>query len=100
MTTEDILVLAKAGFNANQIAALRRTVSRENSFASETNTEKVSENKVEREASDGMLASIQNQLAELSQRMTATNIMDSSQPRVETADDVLASIINPKGMEV
>ena len=82
MRIEDILALAKAGFTADQISRLaaipqpqpQPQPQPENDFAA--------------------------QLAALTSAIHANGILGSAQPKQETADDILASIINPPAKEV
>ena len=79
MKIEDILTLAKAGFTADQISRLAaipqpQPQPQNNDFAS--------------------------QLAALTAAIYANGILGSEQPKQETAEDILASIINPPAKEV
>lgn len=82
MKIEDIISLAKAGFTADQIsrfAAISQPQpqpqpQQENDFAA--------------------------QLAALTAAIHANGILGSEQPKQETAEDILASIINPPAKEI
>lgn len=77
-TNNDILTLAKAGFNAQQIAALG---------AVSTPVQNTQQASAQATAPDPMaqaMASLQLQ-----------NLLNATQPQMQTTDDILASIINP-----
>ena len=86
MNFDDILVLARSGFTAEQISKISQLhqlsqpvqpvqpVQPENDFAA--------------------------QLAALTAAIQANGILGSAQPKQETAEDILASIINPPAKEV
>ena len=76
MKIEDILALAKAGFTADQISR----------FAA------ISQPQPQPDFSA--------QLAALTAAIHANGILGSQQPKQETAEDILASIINPPAKEV
>ena len=75
MTKNDILALARAGFTAQQISALAQM------------------QPVQQMQPIG--DPFTQQLAQLTQAIQANGILSAQQPEPETADDVLASIINP-----
>ena len=68
-TNEDILVLAKAGFNASQIAALNTV--------------------------NAAPATPVDPLSQILAQLQQNAINASQQPKVQTADEILAEIINP-----
>ena len=74
-TPEDILILSKAGFNAQQIAGL--SMIRDATPAPAT--------------VDPVLLELQK----LTGMMQNININNSNQPKVETPEEILAAIINP-----
>ena len=75
MTQNDILTLARAGFTAQQISALAQM------------------QPVQQMQPTG--DPFMQQLAQLTQAIQANGILSAQQPKQETAEDVLASIINP-----
>ena len=85
MTKEEILTLAGAGFTAKQIAALN-AVSRE---------EKKEPVKDPEPAKDPEIEKLIAQVTGLKETIQAGNITNSNQPKAQSADDILASIINP-----
>ena len=87
MTKEEILTLAGAGFTAKQIAALNAVnVSRE---------EKKEPVKDPEPAKDPEIEKLIAQVTGLKETIQAGNITNSNQPKAQSADDILASIINP-----
>lgn len=84
MKIEDILTLAKAGFTADQISRL----------AAIPQPQPVPQ--PQPQPDNGFAA----QLAALTAAIQANGILGSEQPKQETAEDILASIINPPAKEV
>lgn len=95
MTREDILTLAKAGFNAQQIAALN-SVQAAPQQAAEPAAQPAQEEKPTQ--SDNM-AKLMEQLTGIKADIKAANLAGASQPQPETADSILAAIINPPQKE-
>ena len=100
----DVLALAKAGFNAKQIA----TILNENldggspapvpQPAPQPEPENKGENKSEN-VSDNAIQMMNQKFDQMIQLMQAQNLANSQQPKQESVDDIIASIINPKGSE-
>lgn len=84
-TNDDILVLARAGFSAQQIGAL-------NSVSVAPEQPKVEQPKIEQppkmETQNDMLSKILGAIQ-------SNAINQTSQPERQTTDDILAEIINP-----
>ena len=96
MDMNDILTLAKAGFNAQQIAALSAVQSSvPNGVQQETvnNTTQVNQQTT---ANNTQLDQINQQLAALTGAMQVGNILTNNVPPVQTTDDILAEMIAPK----
>lgn len=106
MNQNDILTLARAGFTAEQIAAMN---------VINQSTQQVVANPVQpvvtqpsqlsvtqptipimAQPSNNPLDQISQQIQQLTQSVQHGNIMTNNQPQPETVDDILASIINPK----
>ena len=91
MKIEDILTLAKAGFTADQISRLAAI-------------QPVQPVQPVQPAQPAQPAQQENdfaaQLAALTAAIHANGILGSEQPKQETAEDILASIINPPAKEV
>lgn len=90
MTQNDILMLAKAGFTAQQIAALNQV------NASPVMTQTTPATQGAQQLSPAQpLDAMSQQIAALTQAVQANGILQTQQPKAQTADDVLAEIINP-----
>ena len=89
MKKDDILTLAKAGFTAEQIAALSKIQEEP-----KKGEQKSPENKTD--PAPGTDEALLKAIEGLGVKIEGMNITASNQPEVETADQILASIINPK----
>lgn len=108
----DILALAKAGFSAKQIATILNekldgdspapapapVPQPEPKPAPENKDENKGENKGESN-NDNMIQMMNQKFDQMIQLMQAQNLANSQQPKQESVDDIIASIINPKGSE-
>lgn len=105
LTKDDVLILAKAGFTAAQIAALSETqkpaetpieapaeAAAEKPIIKKVEIKKPAEEKpVEAPANDALA----NKIDELIKTVQGININNSQQPKQESTDSILAAIINP-----
>ena len=91
MKKEDILTLARAGFTATQIAALSKI-----SEEPKKDPEKDPEPKKDPEPAPGTDEALLKAIEGLGVKIEGMNINSSNQPKLETTDEILASIINPK----
>lgn len=89
MKKDDILTLAKAGFTAAQIAALSK-------IQEEPKTEGQKAPEKNTDPAPGTDEALLKAIEGLGVKIEGMNINASNQPEVETADQILASIINPK----
>ena len=87
---EDILILAKAGFNAQQIAALNMVGAAPAAPAAPAPVAPAAP-APQGATVDDVLKSVKD----LTQTMQNGFIMGSQQPKPVTAEDILANIINP-----
>ena len=100
----DVLALAKAGFNAKQIATILNEKLDGDSPAPvpqpvpQPEPENKSENKSEN-VNDNAIQLMNQKFDQMIQLMQAQNLANSQQPKQESVDDIIASIINPKGSE-
>lgn len=100
----DVLALAKAGFNAKQIATILNEKLDVDSPAPvpqpvpQPEPENKSENKSEN-VNDNAIQLMNQKFDQMIQLMQAQNLANSQQPKQESVDDIIASIINPKGSE-
>ena len=79
---ENVLVLAKAGFTAQQIAGLSMLAGQSAQPTQPTQPA---------QTVDPVLAELQK----LTGLVQGSNIMNVNQPKVQTAEEILAEIINP-----
>ena len=93
MTQQDILTLAKAGFTAQQIAALNAV--------QPAAPEQPAEPAQEAEAAPVQnIDQIMGAINGLSQQIQASNLQHAQQPAaVQTTDSILAAIINPPELD-
>ena len=89
MTNEDILTLARAGFNAQQIAALASVKPAAAPAAQAAAPAAPATSAAP--ATDAILA----KLGVLTDAIQGSALLQSTQPKQETTDDILASIIAP-----
>ena len=85
---ENVLVLAKAGFTAQQIAGLSMLASQP---AQPTQPAQPVQPAQPAQPVDPVLAELQK----LTGLVQGSNIMNENQPKVQTAEEILAEIINP-----
>lgn len=102
MKIEDIVALAKAGFNSEQITKLisaekPATVTTPPPANENPATPPVKEQPAPAPQNDnGNMDSVTAKLDSILTLMRGSNILNSQQPKPETMDDIIASIINPK----
>ena len=82
---ENVLVLAKAGFTAQQIAGLSMLAGQNAQPAQPVQPAQPAQ------TADPVLAELQK----LTGLVQGSNIMNVNQPKVQTAEEILAEIINP-----
>ena len=87
MTQNDVLTLARAGFTAQQISALAQM----QPVQQMQQMQQMQPVQLMQPVGDPFV----QQLAKLTQAIQANGILSTQQPNPETADEVLASIINP-----
>ena len=92
MNFDDILILAKAGFTAEQISKISKLRSPEKPAEQEPPDKQEPPAKQEPAQPENDVAA---QLAALTAALQSNAILQSKQPKTETAEDILASIINP-----
>ena len=86
MTREDILTLAKAGFTANQIAALNNVATQPAPAPAAPAAP----------APAAPAAPAEDPLTQILGALQVNAINATQQPALQTTDDILAEIINPK----
>lgn len=95
MTNEDVLALARAGFTAQQIAALGQVTTPSPSPSPSPATATATDNGTGMDANDV----VQKAANQIVTQLQALGINQSNQPPVQTTNDILASIINPPNKE-
>ena len=96
MTKEEILTLAGAGFTAKQIAALNAL-----ELQQDPKPEPKPEPKTEpvKPVEDPAIQKLIEDVTGVKAAIQSGNIANSNQPKAQSADDILASIINPPTKE-
>lgn len=98
MTTQDILTLAKAGFTAQQIAALSTLAGQPTPAPAPAPTPAPAPAPAPAPdpapASDDVAAMLQK-LGVLTDAIQANGLLNANQPKQQTTDDILAAIIAP-----
>lgn len=96
MTTQDILTLARAGFNAQQIAALSTLAGRPSPAPAPAPTPAPAPAPAPEPApaSDDVAAMLQK-LGVLTDAIQANGLLNANQPKQQTTEDILAAIIAP-----
>lgn len=97
MNYEDIILLVKAGFTRDQIAAMQ-IPKQEPSAPPAPPEPPASPEQQEPPAPAGMAELTQlmvNEFSKLNAAITASNLAQAQQPKQESVDDIIASIINP-----
>lgn len=100
MTVKDLVALANAGFNAQQIAAINAAMNAQTETPAPTPQPAPAPQPVPTPApapapAPDQSAEILKQLGIISGQISAANIGNTQQPAQQTADDILAAIIAP-----
>lgn len=91
MTTNELLELVRAGFTKEEIARITKAETKE-----EKPVEKVEEKQEQGEQkADPVTTTLEQKFDMLMEKLEASNFMGANQPKEETVDDIIASIINP-----
>ena len=91
MTTNELLELVRAGFTKAEIAQITKAETKE-----EKPAEKVEEKQEQGEQkTDPVSTTLEQKFDMLMEKLEASNFMNANQPKEETVDDIIASIINP-----
>lgn len=91
MTTNELLELVRAGFTKAEIAQITKAESKE------PEPEKKEPEKKEQveQKTDPVTTTLEQKFNMLMEKLEASNFMNANQPKEETVDDIIASIINP-----
>ena len=91
MTTNELLELVRAGFTKAEIAQITKAETKEPEPAKkEPEKQEQGEQKT-----DPVTTSLEQKFDMLMEKLEASNFMGANQPKEETVDDIIASIINP-----
>lgn len=93
MTKDEILTLARAGFTAAQIAALNSVNTAKPEPATPATPAPATP------AEDPAMTKLLEELTGIKSSIQNNNITNSNMPKEQSADDILASIINPPTKE-
>ena len=91
MNISDIVALAKAGFTAAQIAAMAQPAQTPAQTPAQPVVQTPAQPVVQPQYSDPIMA----QLAALTSAINNNAIVNTNMPKPQTADEILAEIINP-----
>lgn len=92
MTTNELLELVRAGFTKDEIAQLAKAETKP-AEKKEPEPEKKPEQKEKK--TDPVNTTLEQKFDMLMKKLEASNFMNANQPKEETVDDIIASIINP-----
>lgn len=96
----DVLDLARAGYNREEISALLGAAPKDPDPEPEKKPEPQPEPQPDpAPAPQPDMAALVARMDELTRTIQATNVLQSRQPAPETADDILAAIIRPPRKE-
>ncbi len=92
MTTNELLELVRAGFTKEEIAQLAKAETKPTE-KKEPEPEKKPEQGEKK--TDPVNTTLEQKFDKLMEKLEASNFMNANQPKEETVDDIIASIINP-----
>jgi hypothetical protein len=91
LTTNELLELVRAGFTKEEIARITKAETKETEPAKkEPEKQEQGEQKTE-----PVKPTLEQKFDMLMEKLEASNFMNANQPKEETVDDIIASIINP-----
>ena len=91
MTTNELLELVRAGFTKAEIAQITKAETKTTEPAKKVEEEP----KQGEQKTDPVNATLEQKFDMLMEKLEASNFMNANQPKEETVDDIIASIINP-----
>ena len=94
MDINDIITLANAGYTKSDISALLG-VQTPVQAPVQTPVQIPAQTQLQAPAHDDSINKMLAEMSLLRQDLQTSNIINSQQPKVETADDIIAKIINP-----
>ena len=91
MTTNELLELVRAGFTKAEIAQITKAETKTTEPAKKVEEEP----KQGEQKTDPVSTTLEQKFDMLMEKLEASNFMNANQPKEETVDDIIASIINP-----
>ena len=91
MTTNELLELVRAGFTKAEIAQITKAETKNTEPAKKVEEEP----KQGEQKTDPVNTTLEQKFDMLMEKLEASNFMNANQPKEETVDDIIASIINP-----
>ena len=91
MTTNELLELVRAGFTKAEIAQITKAETKTPEPAKKVEEEP----KQGEQKTDPVNTTLEQKFDMLMEKLEASNFMGANQPKEETVDDIIASIINP-----
>ena len=91
MTTNELLELVRAGFTKAEIAQITKAETKTTEPAKKVEEEQ----KQGEQKTDPVNTTLEQKFDMLMEKLEASNFMNANQPKEETVDDIIASIINP-----
>ena len=91
MTTNELLELVRAGFTKAEIAQITKAETKTTEPAKKVEEEQ----KQGEQKTDPVTTTLEQKFDMLMEKLEASNFMGANQPKEETVDDIIASIINP-----
>lgn len=91
MTTNELLELVRAGFTKAEIAQITKAETKTTEPAKKVEEEQ----KQGEQKTDPVSTTLEQKFDMLMEKLEASNFMNANQPKEETVDDIIASIINP-----
>lgn len=95
MNYEDIILLVKAGYTRDQIAAMQAPADPQAAPAPAEPPKPTPAEPTKPQGIEDLSQMLAAEFAKLNAAITASNIANAQQPPQESVDDILASIINP-----
>lgn len=95
MNANDVLTLAKAGFTAQQIAALSSLTGQPAPAEPQPAPTEPPTPAPPAPAPDGSVTAMLEKLGVLTEAIQANGLLNANQPKPQTTDDILAAIIAP-----
>ncbi len=99
VNANDVLTLAKAGFTAQQIAALSSLTGQPAPAEPKPAPEPAQPAPAQPAPTDGSVTAMLEKLGVLTEAIQANGLLNANQPKPQTTDDILAAIIAPPNIK-